>query len=91
MFFSYFRYISAYDLEGEDLADFDLAPNPSLLVTMELEPAGVPEAEASLWQAGSGNSMPLRLRSAFPARKSRQAAPDRAIGEQADANGARPR
>ena len=28
-------------LEGEDLADFDLAPNPSLLVTMELEPSGV--------------------------------------------------
>jgi len=25
-------------LEGEDLADFDLAPNPSLLVTLELEP-----------------------------------------------------
>ena len=28
-------------LEGEDLADFDLAPNPSLLVTLELEPSGV--------------------------------------------------
>ena len=28
-------------LEGEDPADFDLAPNPSLLVTMELEPSGV--------------------------------------------------
>jgi predicted RNase H-like HicB family nuclease len=28
-------------LEGENLEDFDLAPNPSLLVTMELEPAGV--------------------------------------------------
>ena len=26
-------------LEGEDLADFALAPNPTLLVTMELEPA----------------------------------------------------
>ena len=25
-------------LEGEDLADFDLAPNPALLVTFELEP-----------------------------------------------------
>ncbi len=31
----------ALHLEGEDLADFDLAPNPSLLVTMELEPSGV--------------------------------------------------
>ena len=31
----------ALHLEGEDLADFDLAPNPSLLVTLELEPAGV--------------------------------------------------
>ncbi|MBN2076236.1 MAG: type II toxin-antitoxin system HicB family antitoxin [Dehalococcoidales bacterium] len=28
-------------LEGENLEDFDLAPNPSLLITMELEPAGV--------------------------------------------------
>ncbi len=28
-------------LEGEDLAEFDLAPNFSLLVTFELEPAGV--------------------------------------------------
>ena len=28
----------ALHLEGEDLADFDLAPNPSLLVTLETEP-----------------------------------------------------
>ncbi len=28
-------------LEGENPADFDLVPNPSLLVTLELEPAGV--------------------------------------------------
>lgn len=28
-------------LEGEDPADFDLVPDPSLLVTMELEPSGV--------------------------------------------------
>lgn len=28
----------ALHLEGEDLADFDLAPNPSLMVTFELEP-----------------------------------------------------
>jgi len=28
----------ALHLEGEDPADFGLAPNPSLLVTMELEP-----------------------------------------------------
>lgn len=28
-------------LEGEDMADFDLAPNPSLLVTLELEPTVV--------------------------------------------------
>ena len=28
-------------LEGEDPADFDLIPNPSLLVTLELEPMGV--------------------------------------------------
>lgn len=28
-------------LEGEDLSELDLAPNPSLLVTLELEPAGV--------------------------------------------------
>ena len=27
----------ALHLEGENLADFDLAPNPSLLVTFELE------------------------------------------------------
>ena len=26
-------------LEGEDLADFGLAPNPTLVATMELEPA----------------------------------------------------
>jgi predicted RNase H-like HicB family nuclease len=26
-------------LEGEDLTELDLAPNPSLLITMELEPA----------------------------------------------------
>ena len=26
-------------LEGEDLASFGLAPNPTILVTMELEPA----------------------------------------------------
>lgn len=25
-------------LEGEDLAELDLVPNPSLLITMELEP-----------------------------------------------------
>jgi len=31
----------ALHLEGEDLADFDLAPNPSLLVTFELEPTVV--------------------------------------------------
>jgi len=31
----------ALHLEGEDLVDFDLAPNPSLLVTMEVEPSGV--------------------------------------------------
>lgn len=29
----------ALHLEDEDPADFDLAPNPSLLVTLELEPA----------------------------------------------------
>ena len=29
----------ALHLEGENLADFDLASNPSLLVTFELEPA----------------------------------------------------
>jgi len=28
-------------LEGEDPADFDLVPNPPLLVTLELEPLGV--------------------------------------------------
>ena len=28
----------ALHLEGENLADFDLAPNPFLLVTFELEP-----------------------------------------------------
>ena len=31
----------ALHLEGENLEDFDRAPNPSLLITMELEPAGV--------------------------------------------------
>ncbi len=31
----------ALHLEGEDPADFDLVSNPSLLVTLELEPAGV--------------------------------------------------
>ena len=31
----------ALHLEGENLADFDLAPNPSLLVTLELEPTVV--------------------------------------------------
>ncbi|MBI4288203.1 MAG: type II toxin-antitoxin system HicB family antitoxin [Chloroflexi bacterium] len=31
----------ALHLEGEDPADFDLAPSPSLIVTLELEPAGV--------------------------------------------------
>ncbi len=30
----------ALHLEGEDLASFGLAPNPTILVTMELEPAG---------------------------------------------------
>jgi predicted RNase H-like HicB family nuclease len=28
-------------LEGEDLTEFDLAPNPSLLITFEMEPLGV--------------------------------------------------
>ncbi len=28
----------ALHLEGENLADFGLAPNPTILVTMELEP-----------------------------------------------------
>jgi predicted RNase H-like HicB family nuclease len=32
----------ALHLEGEDLADFDLAPKPSLLVTFELEPVVIP-------------------------------------------------
>jgi predicted RNase H-like HicB family nuclease len=31
----------ALHLEGENPADFDLVPNPSLLITLELEPAGV--------------------------------------------------
>ncbi len=31
----------ALHLEGENLADFDLAPSPSLLVTFELEPTVV--------------------------------------------------
>jgi predicted RNase H-like HicB family nuclease len=31
----------ALHLEGEDLANFDLAPNPSLLVTFEMEPLSV--------------------------------------------------
>ena len=31
----------ALHLEGENLEDFDLAPNPSLLITMELEPSVV--------------------------------------------------
>ena len=31
----------ALHLEGENLADFDLAPNPSLVVTFELEPTVV--------------------------------------------------
>ncbi len=30
----------ALHLEGEDLASLGLAPNPTILVTMELEPAG---------------------------------------------------
>ena len=30
----------ALHLEGEDPADFDLVPHPSLLVTLELEPSG---------------------------------------------------
>ena len=29
----------ALHLDGEDLAELGLAPNPSILVTMELEPA----------------------------------------------------
>ncbi|RKX71314.1 type II toxin-antitoxin system HicB family antitoxin [candidate division WOR-3 bacterium] len=29
----------ALHLEGENLADFGLAPNPTILVTMELEPS----------------------------------------------------
>ena len=29
---------TALFLEGEDPADFDLAPNPSLLITIEVEP-----------------------------------------------------
>ncbi len=29
----------ALHLEGEDPADFDLAPDPTLLVTLELEPS----------------------------------------------------
>lgn len=29
--------VVALHLEGEDVADFDLAPNPSLLITVELE------------------------------------------------------
>jgi predicted RNase H-like HicB family nuclease len=31
----------ALHLEGEDPAEFGLAPNPSLLITLELEPLGV--------------------------------------------------
>jgi len=31
----------ALHLQGENLADFDLAPNPSLMVTFELEPTVV--------------------------------------------------
>ena len=31
----------ALHLEGEDPADYNLAPNPSLLITMELEPLSV--------------------------------------------------
>ena len=31
----------ALHLEGEDPAEFGLVPNPAILVTMELEPAGV--------------------------------------------------
>jgi len=31
----------ALHLEGEDLAEFDLAPNPSLIITFEMEPLGV--------------------------------------------------
>ena len=31
----------ALHLEGEDPTDFDLTPNPSLLITMELEPMEV--------------------------------------------------
>ena len=31
----------ALHLEGEDPTDFDLVPNPSLLVTLELEPTVV--------------------------------------------------
>lgn len=30
----------ALHLEGEDLSEFGLVPNPAILVTMELEPAG---------------------------------------------------
>ena len=36
-----FQEAVALHLEGENLADFDLAPNPSLMVTMELEPTVV--------------------------------------------------
>ena len=35
------RQAVALRLEGENPADFDLVPNPSLLVTLELEPAVV--------------------------------------------------
>jgi predicted RNase H-like HicB family nuclease len=31
----------ALHLEGENLADFDLEPNPSLIITFEMEPLGV--------------------------------------------------
>jgi predicted RNase H-like HicB family nuclease len=31
----------ALHLEGENLAEFDLEPNPSLIITFEMEPLGV--------------------------------------------------
>jgi predicted RNase H-like HicB family nuclease len=39
---SHLREAVALHLEDEDLAHFDLAPYPSLLVTFELEPVVVP-------------------------------------------------
>ena len=74
-------------LEGEDLSEYGLAPNPTLLVTIELEPiVHVAQTKEIVGKKGHFNSRSLRLYYSVAKRKSCEASAHWYCRRKADIN-----